>query len=178
MFFEHQTIHFLKRGNDYSIMQITDLDILQITIRIERQGADFYKDLAMHVTDANTKEFLLCMSKEESMHENQFKKMLQNKGDNLYGWEKQKRIKDLIEKEFQTDIFPKVEEIFGQFPKSQGFQKAVDLAIEAEKVSGEFYSLLGEFCNNFETKTLLLSMERNERDHLVQIEALKKTIAP
>jgi rubrerythrin len=158
-------------------MEITDADILKITIRIEREGANFYKDLAMHVTDANTKEFLLCMSKEESLHENQFQKILQSKNTNHYGWENQKRISDMIESQFQTDIFPKVDEIFRNFPKVKGFQKAVELAIEAEKVSGEFYSLLGEYCSNFETKTLLLSMEKNERDHLAQIEILKKTFS-
>ena len=155
-------------------MEITDAEILGITIRIEQQGAIFYKQLAEHIVDTNARDFFLCMSKEESLHENQFKRMLQNKGSTLYGWEKQKAIQDLIEKQFKTDIFPQIEEIFDQLPKFEGIQKAVDFAIEAEKVSAEFYSLLGEFCNNFETKTLLLSMEKNERDHLVQVEALKK----
>lgn len=98
-------------------MEITDADILKIAIRIEREGANFYKDLAMYVTDANTKEFLLSMSKEESLHESQFHKILQSKNTSHYGWEKQKNISDMIEKQFQTDIFPDVEEIFN--PKSE-----------------------------------------------------------
>ncbi len=157
-----------------NIVEITDSEILGIVIRIERQGSNFYREFAQHVTDPTVKEFLVCMAKEESQHEKQFEAMLSNKGKAVYGWEKEQAVIDLIEKEFQTDIFPNIDELFAQLPELESFEKAVDLAIESEKVSAEFYSLLGDYCNNFEAKTLLVSMEKAERDHLLHVEALKK----
>lgn len=167
---------FLGEGNTIknSMMEITDREILAITIRIERQGAAFYKTLAEEITDAKGRDFLLCMAKEESQHEKNFEKMLRDKGSAIYGWEKEKTLRDLIETQFQTDIFPSLDEIFKQLPKFEGIQKAFEFAIEAEKVSAEFYSLLGELCDNFEAKTFLLQLEKTERDHLLQVEALKK----
>lgn len=164
----------MENHQNENIVEITDAEILGIVIRIEQQGANFYRELAKHVTDPTVKEFLVCMAKEESQHEKQFEIMLSNKGPSTYGWEKEQAVHNLIEKEFQTDIFPNVDELFARLPEYESFEKAVDFAIESEKVSAEFYSLLGEYCNNFEAKTLLVSMEKAERDHLLYVEALKK----
>lgn len=155
-------------------MKITDKEILEISLKIERDGGEFYNKLAEHVADPKIQEFLLHLAKDEAQHEKQFKKMLREKGSSLHGWEKNKAIHKLIESQFQTDIFPKVDEIFDQLPNFQGIQKAIDFAIEAEKTSAEFYSLLGEFCDDIEAKTLLVMMEKAERDHLTQVLALKK----
>ncbi|MBI5187140.1 MAG: ferritin family protein [Nitrospinae bacterium] len=155
-------------------MKITDTGILEISLKIEREGGEFYNKLAEHVADPKIKEFLLHLAKDEAQHEKQFKKMLREKGSSLYGWEKKKAIHKLIESQFQTDIFPKVNEIFARLPNFQGIQKAIDFAIEAERTSAEFYSLLGEFCDNIKAKTLLVMMEKAERDHLTQVLALKK----
>lgn len=155
-------------------MKITDKEILEISLKIEREGGEFYNKLAEHVADPKIQEFLLHLARDEAQHEKQFKKMLREKGNSLHGWEKNKAIHKLIESQFQTDIFPKVDEIFDQLPNFQGIQKAIDFAIEAEKTSAEFYSLLGEFCDDIEAKTLLVMMEKAERDHLTQVLALKK----
>ncbi len=40
-------------------------------------------------------------------------------------------------------------------------------------VSAEFYSLLGDFCDNLEAKTALLLLERAERDHVKEVLAIK-----
>lgn len=56
--------------------------------------------------------------------------------------------------------------------------KALDFAIEAEMISIEFYELLGHYCTQMEAKTVLVMLEKAERDHLVYVTNLKKNTAP
>lgn len=119
------------------------------------------------------------MAKEEAQHEIHFKILLKKKGDKLYGWENQKELHDFLESQFQTDIFPKLDDlddISDYSAKMTSLQKAVDFAREAEMISVEFYTFLGEYCEDLETKTALLLLEQAERDHLNHIEAIRNNL--
>lgn len=154
-------------------MKITNKELLRLSTKIEYEGKVFYTELSRHIENPEVKEFLLLMAKEESMHEIQFKKLLDDKGDLPYGWEESEALRDLIDTQFQTDIFPQVEEIFEQVPKFQGIKKAIDFAVEAEKVSSEFYGLMQEACTDIESKTLLVLLEKAEQEHLERIEMIR-----
>lgn len=155
-------------------MEISNKEILEISLKIERDGQNFYKEIARFVTDPKVKEFLQFMSKEEALHEKQFIKLLEIKGEKPYGWEKAQEIRKYIDEEFQTDIFPNPGEIFKKGPELQGIQEALNFAIEAEKTSAEFYALLGEYCNDMEAKTDLVLLEKAEKEHLRRVKALKE----
>jgi rubrerythrin len=58
--------------------------------------------------------------------------------------------------------------------KVKGIEKALDFAVEAETVAGEFYGLLIDMCNNIEVKTLLVLLQKAEHDHLERIQLLRK----
>ena len=113
------------------------------------------------------------MHKEEIQHEKLFKVMLGKKGDQLYGWEDKNELQEFIDEYFKNDIFPPLEDTIQDDPRFEDLQKAVDFAIEAEMVSAEFYSLLGEYCDNLEAKTALLFLEKAERDHIKEVLAIK-----
>jgi rubrerythrin len=119
------------------------------------------------------KEFLLLMAREEANHEIQFRKLLDEKGDNQYGWENDPNLRNLLNTHFQTDIFPQVDEIFEQLPKFQGILKAMNFAVEAEKISCEFYGLLQESCADIEIKTFMVMLEKIEQEHLERVELLR-----
>ena len=155
-------------------MDITNEELLEISTKIEREGKIFYSELAKHVDDPKVKDFLHAMAKEEALHEKQFKTLLDDKDNNDYGWEKNDSLKKLVEGFYETDIFPSVEEIFEQLPNFQGIRKALDFAIEAEKVSSEFYGLMQESCENMEGKTLLVLLEKAEHEHLEQVEIIRQ----
>ena len=155
-------------------MNISNIELLGLSTKIEREGKIFYETLANHIDDPEVKEFLLLMAREEASHEVQFKKLLDEKGDNQYGWEKDPDLRNLIDTHFQTDIFPRVDEMFEQLPKFQGILKAMDFALEAEKISCEFYELLQESCNDIETKTFMVLLEKIEQEHLERIESLRE----
>ncbi|MFQ5449616.1 MAG: ferritin family protein [Nitrospinaceae bacterium] len=161
-------------------MEISNEELLALSTKIEREASVFYQELAKHILDPEVKDFVVLMAQEEAKHEIQFKKLLEEKGSKPYGWEKNTRLRNLLDTHYQTDIFPRLEEIFEQLPKFRGIQKALAFAEEAERVSAEFYGLMQEACENIESKTLLLLLEKAEQEHLERIQSLKEryTIKP
>ena len=155
-------------------MLFTNSELLELSIKIEREGQRFYGELAKHVDDPKVQEFLQLMAKEEASHEMHFKKMLETDID--YGWDSNDDLQKLIEEKFQTDIFPPLEETLSQLPRFEGIEKAFDFAIEAEKVAVEFYRILGEACNDIELKTNMVLLEKAEMEHCNVVETLKKRV--
>lgn len=152
---------------------ITDKEILELSLKMEREGQAFYEGLSQYIQDPDLKAFVQQMHKEEIQHEKLFKAMLGKKGDQLYGWEDKKELHDFIDENFKTDIFPPLNDVIQDGSKFDNLQKAVDFAIEAEMVSSEFYSLLGDYCDNLEAKTALLLLEKAEKDHIKEVLAIK-----
>lgn len=148
---------------------ITDREILEISLMIERDGKAFYQKLADHVEKEDIKSFLLSMVKEEALHEIQLRKLFLDKGEKLYGWENQKELNKFIAEQFQADIFPDLDEILDPANQFDSLQKAIEFAIEAEKISKEFYALLGEYCDDFKAKVVLVMLEKAETQHLEKI---------
>jgi len=155
-------------------MIISNKELLRISTKIEQEGKHFYAELSTHMTDPTVKEFLQVMAKEEAQHEIQFKEMLDAKGEQVYGWEDDKGLRDIIDNRFQTDVFPPIGEIMEQASKLESIEKALEFALEAEKVSAEFYGLLGDICNNIEVKTLLVLLEKAEHEHLGRVQSLRE----
>lgn len=153
---------------------ITTSELLELSIKIEREGQEFYNQLADYVKDPIVKEFLIHMAKEEATHENQFKKLLEE--TDIFGWENDESLKKLTAEKFQTDIFPKISKILGKLPQFEDIEKVFDFAIESEKVSAEFYRILGNACKDVELKTRLWLLEKAELDHCNTVEYLKKRV--
>lgn len=152
---------------------ITTNEILELSLKMEREGQAFYEEMSQHTQDPTVKIFLQKMYKEEIQHEKIFRLMLEKKGDRHYGWENKKELHDFIDKLFKTDIFPSLENLIQEGPKLEGLQKAVDFAVEAEMIAAEFYSLLGEFCEDLDAKTSILLLEQAENEHVKQVLAIK-----
>ena len=152
-------------------MIATKSEILGLAVKIEREGRLFYSKLSKSIDDPKVREFLKLMEKEEAAHEIHFKNLLETK--DIFGWENDENLQQLIKEKFQTDIFPPLEETLAQLPHFDGIEKAFNFAIEAEKISVEFYRLLGDACTDFEIKTQLALLEKAEREHLNVVETLK-----
>ncbi len=154
-------------------MEITNQELLQISLKIERDGKRFYSGLAKTVTDPKVKDFFRLMANEEALHENQFERLINLKGNKSYGWENDSILRKYIDKEFQTDIFSPPQEFIDQLSKTGGIQKALDFAMDAEQVVGEFFRILHDSCDDIEIKTLLTILEKSESEHLERIKAFK-----
>ncbi len=113
------------------------------------------------------------MAREEALHEKQFTRLIESKSLDRYGWENDSSLREFIDKEFQTDIFPPVQEVINQLPKIGGIEKALDLAMDAERVVGEFFRLLHDSCDDIEIKTVLTILEKSESEHLERVKSFK-----
>jgi rubrerythrin len=154
-------------------MNITNKELLALSTKIEGEGKNFYTALAEHINDPEVKEFLLLMAREEANHEMQFKKLLNEKGDSQYGWENDEKLRELINTHYQTDIFPQLDDVIKHLPGFAGIRKAIDTALEAEKVSCEFYGLLQQACTDIKSKTLLVVLEKVELEHLERVAKIR-----
>ncbi len=153
---------------------ITSREVLEISLKKEREEKLFYTELAGHVANHKVREFLLSMADESDQHEKEIRKLLGENEDDSYSWKKNEAVKKLIETHFQTDIFPPLEEISKIAPQLKGVHMALDFAVEKERVAKDFYGLLGQYCNNFEAKTALILLEKIESEHVMKIESFRK----
>ncbi len=154
-------------------MNISHQELLEISLKIERDGKRFYNELAETVLDPRVRDFFRLMSREEALHEKQFKRIIELKGHKNYGWKNNPSLREFIDNEFQTDIFPPAQEIFHQMSAIGGIQKALDFAMDAERIVGEFFRLLHDSCDDIEIKTLLTILEKSEHEHLERVKSFR-----
>jgi rubrerythrin len=152
---------------------ITANEVLELSLKMERQAQAFYSALSQHTQDPLVKTFVQKMHREEIQHEKIFRVMLEKEGDHLYGWEDKKELQNFIDENFKTDIFPPLDDIIQEDSQFESLKKAVDFAVEAEMIAAEFYSLLGDFCEDLDAKTSILLLEEAENEHVKQVLAIK-----
>ncbi len=155
-------------------MDLTNEELLEISIKLERDGKRFYTELAKIVQEPVLKDFFKLMAREEAKHEKQFKRLFSSQKGKTLGWKNKPSLRKFIDREFQTDIFPSPRETLDELPSIRGIHKALDIAIEAERIAGEFFKLLQESCENIEIKTSLTILEKLEAEHLEKVLSLKK----
>ena len=155
-------------------MDINNEELLEISLKLERDGKRFYTELAKTVQDPLLNNFFKLMAREEAQHEKQFKNLLDSKKEKKLGWENNSSLRNFINREYQTDIFPSPKEILKELPSLGGIHKALDIAIESERITAEFFQLLHASCNDIEIKTLLTMLEKLEAEHLEKVLSLKK----
>ena len=154
-------------------MNITNQELLEISLKIERDGKRFYSELAEKINDKKVSEFFRLMAREEALHENQFKQVIESNDIIRYGWEEELALRNFIDKEFKTDIFPPTKDVLSQLKKDGGINKALELAMDAERIVGEFFRLLHNSCDDIEIKTLLTILEKAEHEHLERVRSFK-----
>ena len=154
-------------------MDITNQELLEISLKIESDGKKFYSELSEMVADPKVRDFFKLMAREEALHEKQFKRLIELKGFDLIGWENNPSLREFIDREFQTDIFPPAKEVISQLPKIGGIQKALELAMDAERIVGEFFRLMHDSCDDIEIKTILTVLEKAENEHLERVKSFR-----
>lgn len=152
-------------------MKITNQELLEISLKIENDGKRFYGELADIVVDPKVRDFFRLMAREEALHEKQFKRLIELK--ERIGWENNPALRKFIDEEFQTDIFPPAKEIIGQLPKIGGIKRALEIAMDAERIVAEFFRLMHDSCEDIEIKTILTILEKAECEHLERVKSFK-----
>ena len=153
-------------------LEIKNREVLELFVKFVQEGQTLYKNLANYISDPMIKDSLLFMAAEEVQHEIQFKTILEEQRDRKYGWEDNHDFRELIDKHFQQDIFPKLNEILEHLPNFEGLQKALDFALKYEERVIELYATLRKCCMNYETKRLMIEMESDGKNHCDYIQKL------
>ena len=154
-------------------MKITNQELLEISLKIENDGKRFYAELAEIVADPKVRDFFRLMAREEALHEKQFKRLIELKALERISWKNNPTLRDFIDKEFQTDIFPPTKEVIGELPKIGGIKRALEIAMDAERIVGEFFRLMHDSCEDIEIKTILTILEKAESEHLERVKSFK-----
>ena len=154
-------------------MKITNQELLEISLKIENDGKRFYGELAETVADPKVRDFFRLMAREEALHEKQFKRLIELKALERISWESNPTLREFIDKEFQTDIFPPTKEVIGELPKIGGIKRALEIAMDAERIVAEFFRLMHDSCEDIEIKTILTILEKAESEHLERVKSFK-----
>ena len=155
-------------------MKVSNKELLDISIKIEREAQAFYEELASYISEPMISNYLLLMAKDEAHHEKQFESILEEKRSLEYGWENSAALRELIDKHLKPGLFPPVEGILKNLSKFEGVHKALTIAQKNEELAVKFYGVLRENCEDFETKALLITLESEEKSHCDYIQAAIK----
>lgn len=125
-------------------------DVIQFAISLEQVSQQFYVELAETVTDPGVHQFLLDMSLEEAMHEQQLRALLD-------GGEAMTEPIDSGEVQSYVQAM--------RIPDELDYKKAVKVAYDKEKASQMLYLILSNSVKAGHIKRLLLLLSKQEQRH-------------
>lgn len=126
-------------------------DVLNFAISLERISQQFYDDLAGRVDDPGTQYFLLEMSREEALHEEQLRSLVQEDVEELSG-----------------EAPPDEVQLYVQamrVPDELDYKKAVKVAYDKEAASQMLYSLLSQVVESESIQEFLRALAKQEKKH-------------
>jgi rubrerythrin len=147
-------------------------ELLEIAMRIERNGMAFYQALAGRTRDSDVKDIYNHLAGEEKKHLDTFQGMLNCLGQvrppETYTEEYMLYLKALVD----STIFSSISEARQKSSKVSNEIEAVGIGIQAEKDSILFYTELQNLVRERDRK-VVVNIVDEERDHLRQLSSLK-----
>lgn len=144
-------------------------EVLEIALRVENEGADFYRDLAESTNNENRGPVFRFLSSQERSHAETFRSLLkrfEEEAVELVNWDDAGAYMEDLTKEavFSDRLHDAM--------NSSDYDEAIALAIEVEKKSIAFYR---SFVNNVKTETAdaLEKIIAEEEKHIELLEGLR-----
>jgi len=144
-------------------------EVLEIALRVENEGADFYRDLAESSNNENQGSVFRFLSSQERSHAETFRTLLkrfEEEAIELVNWDDAGAYMEDLTKEavFSGRLHDAM--------SSSDYDEAIALAIEVEKKSITFYR---SFVNNVKTETAdaLEKIIAEEEKHIELLEGLR-----
>ena len=126
-------------------------DVLDFAMSLERLSQQFYQDLSEWVSDRGVQDFLLEMSHEEALHEEQLRSLVE--GGHVV----------LTKKVSSSEIESYIQAM--NTPDDLNYKKAVEIACNKENASQMLYSILSGIVESEEVGQLLLALAKQEKKH-------------
>lgn len=148
---------------------MSDMNIYEYAMGLEKEGEEFYRDLADKTDDAGLKKILLMLATEEVKHYNLFKKMLQNA--DVSTLPKMEVFKEA------TSTFKQMKEVDEKHSFDTDQIEYYKKAVAIEEANENFY--LKQACNakTKEHEQIFLRIAEEERKHLVLLKNLVEFVS-
>ncbi|MHC4183313.1 MAG: ferritin-like domain-containing protein [Planctomycetota bacterium] len=137
------------------------MDIYEFAMQMEKDGRDFYLDLAKKTSNSGLKNILTMMADSEAKHYNVILRMKRN---------------DKTQYSTDTEVLTKVKNIFTKMKEEKEFDVDVSQielykeALETEKNSQKFYLEKADEEKTPSKKEILLKLADEEKSHCVLLE--------
>ncbi len=138
-------------------------DIFEMAVKIEQNGAVFYREAAGHIQDKKNKDFLLELARMENAHEMIFASMKKDLTE-------QERLSTTFDPEDENIIYLKAfadsKVFFKKEKPDNGFQSILSCAIQTEKDSIAFYLGIKELVPEKSGKSKIDAIIKEEMSHI------------
>jgi rubrerythrin len=143
------------------------MDVLGYAMNLEKEGEEYYRELAESCENEGVKKILIWLAEEEVKHYNIFKAM-----------------KTSVPQMEQADILDRAESVFRQMKKEGSFEPIPPLqinayrkALELEKKTYDYYMEQSQHAMNQEQKEIFLKVAGEEDQHYRLVESIIEFIS-
>ncbi len=147
-------------------------ELLEMALKIEKDGVTFYSYLSKNSKDSKRKEFFSYLASQEEQHIKDFKAISSGLIDDVepeFWDEASKYIQSLVE----GKIFPSAEDMIEK-SKGMNVDQILDSAIGVEKETVIFYEELFDLVRAKKSKEILSKIIREEVGHVRKLSMLKE----
>jgi len=150
-------------------------DCLEVAIRIERIGLDFYKGLSKTAENTQTKDAFSFLAAEEEKHVGVFRKMLDEAADYASRLNYPGEYELYLEGVASRSVFTQKKMQDKNIASAKNIGEAIEVAMDFETQSILFYT---EMLNNFKDidQKYLNEVIREEKSHFVKLVNIKDNI--
>ena len=143
--------------------------VLKVAIEMEKEGYKFYTENAKKISDEAGRAMFQQLAKDELDHQ----KLFETEYDSLTRTGKWRSMKQLPDSAFlKSHVFPSAEKVKKSQQKPNEL-KALDIGLELERRSYEFYYGEAQRTNEPDAKAMLNHIAEIEKGHISILEAEK-----
>lgn len=168
----------LNRYGKGKIMEITALELLKIAQNIEENGYQFYTRLTSQVKSEASKQRFAQLAQDEKQHKFDFENIISEQANLAQEKEEYLDSDDLnayLTTMLNAEIFKKLEKWEKTFKIIKTEREALELGIEAEKISIDYYQKLKSYFSEEKVKNILEKIKKEEDKHLKILTELLKS---
>ncbi len=158
-------------------MPYTPKDVLELAMRREKEGHEFYLRAASGTSNAKGKHMFEWLAQEETKHYQKLESELQALSRTGQWRPPGARSTDKASEPIKRTEFPRLAEVAGDIQPNAGELDALHTGIAAEKQAVELYRHAAENASDAGVKDMFLKLVQEEQGHLDLLESEHEWLA-
>jgi len=150
-------------------------ELLNIAVRVEKDGEEFYRKLAERFEKPDIKEFFSYMGRQEAEHAHTFESIGAELGADEETYLNLEDAEEYLKSFVEGRFFPDAATL-EKYLKEKSVEDAIDFSISVEKETIIFYYEVLELLKNERAKALVKSIINQEKQHVVKLLRIKGMI--